>query len=83
MFVCIRRGDTFALTSLHLEMKYRIHLAIAITFFFGIATYILLRKVYSENAQVDKGIVDRVVDSPDNKLQYPDSSAQKNQVRLF
>jgi hypothetical protein len=52
--------------SLHLEMKKRI-LAIAITFFFGIATYILLRNVGSENAQTDKETVDRVVRLPVNK----------------
>ncbi|MGV3611434.1 MAG: hypothetical protein ACO1N0_10820 [Fluviicola sp.] len=51
-------------------MKHRI-LAIAITFLFGIATYILLRTVGSENDKVDKETHDQVVQSPVNKLLNP------------
>ena len=70
MFVYRRRGGTFALNVLHLEMKHRI-LAIVITFFFGIATYILMRSIGSEDAQADKGTIDRVVHPHVNQLLKP------------
>jgi hypothetical protein len=51
-------------------MKHRI-LAIAITFFFGIATYILVRNAGSESTKTNKRTIDRVVHAPVNKLLNP------------
>lgn len=73
MFPYLRRSYTFAVNLFTLEMKYRI-LAIAITFSFGFASYIMARKMYFQKIKTTES---QAVQSPDNKLSKHDSLQQR------